>query len=251
MKTAAPSPTDPDIDRAQLQQIMARFASDHTLLAKERRALPQTPRAQLEMLLREISETLMPRHIEVTRNGAFTVQLTVANRRLLSISGGAGRTPLTAVKHLAAGLLEVSKQGKSLSSRTAVAHRSADGFSQGATVAMLRKELGLDTPVCDFSHLKNLLSASAEAQMTWTADMQNTVFEGSEIWRDLLQAHGPDRQRQQPAAPRATTGVALPLSKDKVLVVAHNRTGGTAAVTPLSAGLKAISTWQIAFEKPH
>jgi hypothetical protein len=140
----------------------------------------------------------------------------------------------------------------------ATARMVSDDNGQGATVAMLRAALGFNTPDCEITHLKNLLTPFAVAQMTWTADVRSAAFEGADIWCDVLQAHAQricdgalKQPGQNPVTLRATTGVALPLSKDNVLVVVHNDKGGVAAVTPVGEGLKAISTWQIACGTPH
>lgn len=240
---------------AKLNATIQRFAAPHDMLASERRILPETPRARLTALLREIEETVMPRRIALCKDGRAIAHMTVSNRRLFKITPNdetAGTANTQDVTTLATDLLELSKGVECLAIE---AHReeapNLDGGS-GFGADKIEQALGLGADDSDILILTDLLAPIALAQITWTDTPAQHHLSGAETWRSLLKTHA-ERVTSEIASRNAhklpsdpgATGMALPLSDETLLVIAWKDTSGVASVAPRDAGLKAISTWQI------
>lgn len=254
MKPAATS-ADRDVQTRSLRTAIERFATPHSALLNERHSLPETPRDRLMVLLREIDETVMPRSILLSENGRGVAALTVSNRRLFAIDDVTD-VPTLAVGQdapvLAKHLLDVTKTVTAMSSQATCDHAPSSEGGSGVGVEKLRAELGFDAAGDDISQLNGLLEPVSLARMTWKDGFAAHDFSGAESWRALLETHAEritrnivEQDAQKLSAAAMTTGMAIPLSKDELLVVACQNKTGVAAVIPRQDGFKAISTWQI------
>ncbi|MGA9254240.1 MAG: hypothetical protein WBV71_17555 [Roseobacter sp.] len=242
-------------ETVNLKEVLHRFSTKSAWLAAERQTLPEAPRAQLEVLLREISETVLPRCIELTAKGETLATLTVSSRRLYAITSpkqDQSFAPDADARVFAAQLLELSKRATALTTRTIDDPSQISDTGNSCSVSALRGALVIDDRPCDIAHLADLLEATALAQMTWSSDPAKHVFSGAEAWHPLLQSHAERLTGELSGSKTAkfqaaqdATGVAIPISEDKVLIVACKDTLGIASVCPIEEGLKAISAWQI------
>jgi len=242
-------------ETVNLKEVLHRFSTKPSWLAAERQTLPEAPRAQLEVLLREIGETVLPRCIELKAHGTPIASLTVSNRRLYAIKALQQNKATDAdadAKALAAQLLDLSKRATALTSRAIAGPSQIADTGNSCSVAALRSALVIDDRLCDISHLADLLEPTALAHMTWSGASEKHVFVGDEAFREFLQSHAERLTAQLSASQNATfnassdaTGVAIPLSEDKVLILAVKDRLGLASVAPFEVGLKAISAWQI------
>ena len=260
MTRAAASPAR-DVQHAFLRTAIDRFATPHSALLTERRSLPETPRERLLILLREIDETVMPRLVLLSENDHQIATLTVSNRRLFAVdvqTGVAENSDEQEDQDVAKQLLEVTKTATSMSSKACSDHAPSSDSGSGLGVTKLREQLGFDASGDDISQLTGLLEPVSLARMTWTDGPAQHNFSGAESWRALLETHvdritrniaAQDAQKLSAAA--TTTGMAIPLSKDELLVVACQKKSGVAAVMPRQEGFKAISTWQITAQIPR
>ncbi len=257
MNTAPLDNADAQTEHVNLNEVLHRFSTKAAWLAAERQTLPEAPRAQLEVLLREIGETVLPRCIDLKTKGQPIATLTVSNRRLFRFClSGSPEKQITGnaadAKNLSSALIDLSKQATSMTSRALSDPAGTADSSNGCTVAALRNALAIDTRPCDISHLADLLEPHALAQMTWSGSPEKNVCTGADVWRPLMEAHAARLHAAidgnaggQIAGVRDTTGMAIPLSSDKVLVMACKGTLGVVSVTPVEDGLKAIGAWQI------
>ena len=242
-------------ESVNLNEVLHRFSTKPEWLAAERQTLPQAPRAQLEVLLREISETVLPRCIELRAQGRQIATLTVSNRRLYAIewagNDNAGNTKPDA-RQLAEQLLDLSKRATALTTRAIADPSLIAETGDSCSVAALRAALVIDDRTCDITHLADLLEPTAIAHMTWSGDPEKHVLSGAQTWHALMQSHVKRLTDQLSGsknskfnAAQETTGVAIPLSDAEVIIIACKDALGVASVAPIKDGLKAISTWQI------
>lgn len=246
---------DNTTETVNLKEVLHRFSTKSEWLAAERQTLPEAPRAQLEILLREISETVLPRCIELTAKGATLATLTVSSRRLYAIAGPEQDSSFTTdadAREFATQLLDLSKRATALTTRTIDDPSQVSDTGNSCSVAALRSALVIDDRPCDIAHLADLLEPTALAQMTWSGDLTKHVFSGDEVWQHMLQSHTEraigklsDPNKMKFPTSQDATGVAIPISRDAVLILAFKDTLGVASVSPVKEGLKAISAWQI------
>lgn len=242
-------------ETVNLKEVLHRFSTKSSWLAAERQTLPEAPRAQLEVLLREIGETVLPRRIELKAQGVILATLTVSSRRLYAIARPQQGQSLASdvdARVFAAQLLDLSKRATALTTRTIDDPSQISDTGNSCSVAALRSALVIDDRPCDIAHLADLLEPTALAYLTWSGEQAKLVFSGEEAWRGLLQSHAErviaklsDAQAVKFPASQDATGIALPISRDRVLIVACKDALGFASVSPVEEGLKAISAWQI------
>ncbi len=243
------------METVNLKEVLHRFSTKSEWLAAERQTLPEAPRAQLEVLLREISETVLPRCIALTAKGTTLATLTVSSRRLYAITGPDQDSSCATdadARQFATQLLDLSKRATALTTRTIDDTSQVSDTGNSCSVAALRSALVIDDRPCDIAHLADLLEPTALAQMTWSGDLAKHVFSGDEKWHSLLHAHAAraisklsDPNTVKFPTSQDATGMAIPLSEDNVLVTACKDTLGVASISPIKEGLKAISAWQI------
>lgn len=116
-----------------------------------RRLSEQDARALATALLRDIDETILPRHVRVTTNTGRTVLLDIAGRRLLRLeipgSGGAvGQPddPLEAAQLISAELKRALANATELTLQTQRVDSAQDRSDVGCSAASLADAMGLD-----------------------------------------------------------------------------------------------------------
>ncbi|MEM6888976.1 MAG: hypothetical protein AAF636_12640 [Pseudomonadota bacterium] len=240
-----------------LAHILRRLSAGPEDLARERRVLPTGARDRLEVVLREINETVLPRAITVKCSGTALATLFVANRRVFHLQPAAGVLPGVSENSMdtaviAQQLLDISKSATSIGIETIDRRDHAFTTNQSFSVSALRIALGLDCQDTGASSLDDLLKQHAIAGMRWRAGSKELQFVGAQIWRETMQSHAA-RMLKIPTSPllasRSTrsnaVGLAVPLTQALLLVLARDDEGGFACVVPCEKGFEALGTWQM------
>jgi hypothetical protein len=243
-------------DLVNIQETLRRFGTAPDVLAQERRSLPATPRTRLDVLLREIDETVLARNIKLYAHDRHLASLTVSNRRLLRFQGVASedtqpRSEKPTAREFAECLLDIAKTTTRFSTENVAKQDKGAGPETGCSIAALRSELGLNGGQNTIARLAQLLEKTAAAQLTWTADVESAEYAGDDNLRDFLmnfaRAAVENMSGPHGALPHAVepAGLALPVSVKSALVFACDARSGVAAITPLDQGLKTLGDWQL------
>ena len=239
-----------------IRDTLRRFGTAPDVLARERRSLPAKPRDCLDVLLREVDETVLARRITLHSNDANLASLTVSNRRLVRFEeavpqGAEPRSQKPTAGELADRLLDISKRTTGFSTEAVSKQDIGTGSEAGYSVSALRAEFGVRTGQNTIAHLAQLLRKSAVAQLIWTADMDNADFAGDDKWHAFLKnfakAALDDAQQTQSAFSNVThpAALALPITRETALIFACDARSGFAAITALDKGLNILGDWQL------
>ena len=257
MMAAAHNTESTTSDISRLDRLLRRFSTSAKDLASERGTLPDSPDARLQALLSEIDETVLPRRVNLRAGEQSVARLTISNRRLVAVDLS-GSSPQQAqlqstADQFAEGLLGIAGTEGPLS--VTVDHRPAQSDSLEATcsVSALEAVLGLDTSQSTFERFAQVITPLAIAQSSWPPGPACPGFSGASDWRDLLETYAQEFRNRGKGGrsnahfePDETEGVVIPLTDDRILVIAGVAEAGLAAVLPRTTGLEAIAVWQIA-----
>lgn len=239
-----------------LGDVLRRLSTQPQVLSQERQSIPVVPRERLEVLLREIDEIVLPRMLWIQANGTEVAALTIANRRLSALTRMNGSSKQTAGQYsdaneLAMQLLEISKFVTSIRVTPLQSDQQRAEEGSSVSVAALRVALGLDQQACEIDQFSELLEADAEAKLIWTGVYSSPSFSGADTWHSSMEAcakramkiinvsdGGSDLEQTD------AKGFAMPVSENKILVLACNSNKGLCYIVPKSEGLKAVSNWQ-------
>lgn len=240
-----------------LDILLRRFATPAGRLVRRSAPLPDDPRSRLDALLQEIDEIMLPRRIELRINGKPLARLSVYSRRVAGVeivTRPASRPKTESVAaEFAERLLEIAATPGTLTCRSARLQTGQRAEDRTCSVGALKAALGFDGKGCELTRLTEIMEPIAIAKMSWVGDPGKGQFAGDAAWRQVLEQHAlkflalPGRKafNRQAAAERAE-GIAIPLSAEKVIVLARLSDRGLAALLPFEAGLKAIAFWQAA-----
>ena len=257
MNMSAASDHDVHTDALSLADVLSRLSTEPSALAKERKSLPSAPRARLNVLLREIDETVLARIVRVRSPEGELALLDIANRRLLGMTL-VGRDASLAgpladdVMAFAESLLDICQKATGYTvERPSVRDRNL-GDASSYAVPALRDAMGLDHKACSIDLLSQMIEPHAVSMLTWESGFEQVVFTGAENLRAKHEAHTRRALDSIAASQKAKTtfggdvsGVAIPVSKAFVFVLASTPEKGLSGFLPTSKGLKAISDWQL------
>ncbi len=235
--------------------ILQRLAGAPEALAHGKGPLPDEADARLTSLLAEIDETVLPRLLHLTAGGAQLACLIVSQRRLIDVQmpgrPAAPNDSDTLAPLLAARLIELVQHRGAL---TLSATRRTEMPTQAETavsVAALSQALTSATTQTAFQRLLTLADAQSTALLVWSPTTAQPQYKGPRDWLPQLAAFAgrfQTMERQNPADGRVgavrTQGVAIPVSKEQLLLMASLEKNGFAAILPIPAGLKLIASWQ-------
>lgn len=252
LSNPAPTPAP-----AQLDRLLRRFATPAGHLARRSFTLPDDPRSRLDALLQEIDEIMLPRRIELRINGRTLARLSVYSRRVagVEILGRPASRPGngSVAAEFAERLSEIAATPGTLTCKSERHQTGPRAEDSTCSVGALKAALGFDVQGCELTRLTEIMAPIAIARMTWVGDPGQGQFSGDADWRQVLEQHalkflalpGQKTFARQGGARRAE-GIAVPLSPERIILLARSSERGLAAVLPHEAGLKAIAFWQAA-----
>lgn len=240
-----------------LDALLRRFATPAGRLARGSAVLPDDPRSRLDALLQEIDEIMLPRRIELHLNGKPLAHLTAFNRRLASVEIALRPLSRPRTEAVAAEftdqLLEIAAMPGTLTCSFARLMAGPRAEENTCSVTALKAALGFDPRGCEMTRLTDIMEPIAMAKLSWVGDPGQGSFSGDATWRQALEQHalkfsaltGRKTFNRHNGAGRAE-GLAIPLSAERLVVLARLSDRGFAAILPYEAGLKAIAAWQAA-----
>lgn len=240
---------------ARSAAILRRLATEPASLAAERRVLPGEASERLQALLRQIDEIVLPRLLRLFCAGREVARLTVSQRSLVALDMP-GRPPMPEdaadlVDICAPRLVELANLRGDLSLK--VERRAArPGRALAAcSVPALTLAVALTSSQSAYDRLLRQAEARSFARLMWSEASPTAQFVGAPEWKALLatmaDAHRSLRQAQGSGArfaPSQLDGLAVPVSEDKLLVIASVQGKGFAVILPSQSGLDMIAAWQ-------
>lgn len=235
--------------------LLARFAADARTLAAERRLLPAGAEARLGFLLREIDENMLPRLMRLFCAGREVARLTVSQRSLIALDmPGRPAMPEDAadlVDICAPRLIELANLRGDLSLQVERRPAQPSRALAACSVPSLTLAVALSSSQSAYDRLLRQAEARSFARLSWSEANPAAQFAGAPEWKALLatvaDAHRGLRQAQGSGArfaPSQLDGLAVPVSEDKLLVIASVQGKGFAVILPSQSGLDMIAAWQ-------
>ena len=237
------------------QMILQRLAGAPEALARGNGVLPTGADARLTSLLAEIDETVLPRLLHLTAGSAELACLIVSQRRLIDVQmpgrPDAPNDSDTLTPLLAARLIELSQHRGALTLSATRRSEIPTQAEAAVSVAALSQALTNATTQTAFERLLTLADAQSSALLAWSPAAAQPQYKGPREWLPQLASFAGRFQaieRQNPADGRVgavrTQGVAIPVSKEQLLLMASLDKNGFAAILPIATGLKLIAGWQ-------
>lgn len=237
----------------RLGRLLERLSSDPEALAAERQSLPQSAEARLQFLLREIDETVLPRHLDLLAGGKRVARLTVSNRRLIDIDtpgrASASDDPQAMAEVFAETLTKLARIAGDISLQVTRRTALPSHPEAACSVHTLEQLLGIEPSHIPFERLCRQIEAKALSQLVW-ANGSDTLT-GAPEWvpalRDIATRYRAMHSKPRKAPrirPMRTEGIAVPLSDDLIIAIVSLAENGLAAVLPRAEGLALIAAWQ-------
>lgn len=235
--------------------ILMRLAADARALAAERRLLPRGVEARLAFLLREIDETVLPRLMRLFCAGREVARLTVSQRSLIALDmPGRPSMPEDAadlVDICAPRLIELANLRSDLSLKVERRPAQPSRALAACSVPALTLAVALTSSQSAYDRLLRQAEARSFARLMWSEANPAAQFAGAPEWKALLATVADSyrglRQAQGSGArfaPSQLDGLAVPVSEDKLLVMASVQGKGFAVILPSQSGLDMIAAWQ-------
>lgn len=237
----------------QLSRLLDRLSSAPESLAAERQSLPQSADSRLQFLLREIDETVLPRHLDLLASGHRVARLTVSNRRLIDIDtpGRAAppEDPQAMAELFAESLTKLARMAGDMALQVTRRTALPSHPEAACSVHTLEQLLGIEPSHIPFERLCRQIEAKALSQLAWTNGSEAAT--GAPEWapalRDIAARYRAMHSKPRKAPrirPMRTEGIVLPLSDDLIVAIVSLAENGLAAVLPRAEGLALIAAWQ-------
>ena len=244
-------------DSQGLDALLAKFAAPIETTAHKSTTLPNEPGDRLNVLLREIDETVLPRRLTIKQDQSGVAYLDISNRRLVGIScddkTGVDKSEAQSdSSYCAAALLSLVQSSAELAFDVGYRPSAYEDTGISCSYAMLKEALGLgggDTPL---AQIERAIAKTANAILCWTHEDPVGVFNGEDAWQSTLQ-QGRDALGAQKAATERVAHLSegdlrclvMPFSETDAIVLAKQDGNGLAAVMSTEQALDVLSKWRI------
>ncbi|QJF51158.1 hypothetical protein [Roseobacter ponti] len=238
------APQKNSISDAALAGLLARLGS-----AELAQTLPRDRTAALEVLLREINETVLPRSLKLSADGIQLGALDVANRRLVAVGLGDDAPGDTDVTTLAGVLGLICETGAEVTLTNAGRAGTAGDPDTGASVPALRAALAGRHQMSGVAVMLESIATDTVACLHWNdltatggAEEAGAGCSGDPAWFPRLEAFVAGMRNGPAGGPDG--GLLVPLADDLTLIACGDARAGVAAVMASAPALQAMQSWQ-------